>query len=385
MERKAIHASRKTKPKPDISFRIFLNTGVFTPSVFFRPFIRGRLRTNICAHCRQQIKYGIIRKNIEINYFAKERKERSMLKGRSLISPDDFTLTEIEEVLELADLLLEHPEQYANACAGKLLASLFYEPSTRTKFSFDAAMLRLGGRVIGFSDPMTSSAAKGETIADSTRTVSQYADLIVVRHPKEGTARLMSQYADCPVINAGDGGHHHPTQTLTDLLTIRHYKPKGFSGLTLGFCGDLKFGRTIHSLVSCMARFPDVRFLFISPEELRIPAYITELLAEKNVSYETTSDLNAAIPSLDILYMSRVQRERFISEEEYMRLKDFFILTKEKMQEAKADMIVMHPLPRVNEIATEVDADPRAVYFQQVRFGMYVRMALIMKLLGVEL
>lgn len=306
-----------------------------------------------------------------------------MLKDRNLIAPSDFTVPEIQEVLELAERILERPSDYAQACQGKLLASLFYEPSTRTKFSFDAAMMRLGGQVIGFSDPTTSSAAKGETIADSSRTVSKYADLIVVRHPKEGTARLISQHADCPVINAGDGGHHHPTQTLTDLLTIRNYK-KTFEGLTVGVCGDLKFGRTIHSLVTCLSRYGNIRFLFISPDELKMPSYIKEEVARHDVAYHETDDLVGCISELDILYMSRVQRERFISEEEYMRLKDFFILTKAKMALAKSDMIVMHPLPRVNEISTEVDADPRAVYFEQVRFGMFVRMALIMKLLGIE-
>lgn len=306
-----------------------------------------------------------------------------MLKNKSLIAPGDFSIAEIQEVLELADRIIQQPSSYLEACRGKLLASLFYEPSTRTKFSFDAAMLRLGGSTVGFSDPSTSSAAKGETVADSARTVSQYADVIVVRHPKEGTARLMSQYADCPVINAGDGGHHHPTQTLTDLLTIRHYKHT-FEGLTVGVCGDLKFGRTIHSMVTCLSRYDNVRFLFISPEELKMPAYVKEELIARNIPYTETDDLEQAMPALDILYMSRVQRERFISEEEYLRLKDFFILTKAKMALAKPDMIVMHPLPRVNEIATEVDSDPRAVYFEQVKFGMYVRMALIMKLLGVE-
>lgn len=304
-----------------------------------------------------------------------------MLKNRNLIAPSDFTLPEIEEVLELARHIVREPGAYADACKGKLLASLFYEPSTRTKFSFDAAMLRLGGQVIGFSDPSTSSAAKGETVADSARTVSKYADLIVVRHPKEGTARLIGQYADCPIINAGDGGHHHPTQTLTDLLTIRSYN-KSFQGLTVGVCGDLKFGRTIHSLVTCLARYGNIRFLFISPEELRMPSYLKQEIAACHAEYVETDDLTGSIAQLDVLYMSRVQRERFISEEEYLRLKDFFILTKEKLALAKRDMIVMHPLPRVNEIATEVDEDPRAVYFEQVRFGMYVRMALILKLLG---
>ncbi|MEZ4628975.1 MAG: aspartate carbamoyltransferase, partial [Eubacteriales bacterium] len=236
---------------------------------------------------------------------------------------------------------------------------------------------------LGFSDPNTSSAAKGETLADSARTVGQYADIIVVRHPKEGTAKLMSRYAGCPVVNAGDGGHHHPTQTLTDLLTIRNYKG-GFDGLTIGVCGDLKFGRTIHSLVTCLARYQNVRFLFISPDELAMPAFVKEELDAKGVPYEETADLESSISRLDVLYMSRVQRERFISEEEYLRLKDYFILTTDKMQLAKSDMIVMHPLPRINEIAVAVDADPRAAYFRQVKFGMYVRMALIMKLLGVS-
>ena len=304
-----------------------------------------------------------------------------MLQNKSLIAPGDFSLPEIEEVLSLAERIIQNPSRFQEACKGKLLASLFYEPSTRTKFSFDAAMLRLGGSTIGFSDPSTSSAAKGETVADSARTVAQYADIIVVRHPKEGTAKLMSQYASCPVINAGDGGHHHPTQTLTDLLTIRNYK-KSFSGLTVGVCGDLKFGRTIHSLVTCLSRYENVKFLFISPEELTMPAYVKQALNKANVPFTETTDLEGAMPMLDILYMSRVQRERFISEEEYLRLKDFFILTADKMALAKQDMIVMHPLPRVNEIATEVDQDPRAVYFEQVKFGMYVRMALIMKLLG---
>ena len=306
-----------------------------------------------------------------------------MLHNKSLIAPSDFTLEEIEELLVLAERIIHAPERYADCCRGKLMASLFYEPSTRTKFSFDAAMTRLGGSTLGFSDPNTSSAAKGETIADSARTIGKYTDLIVVRHPKEGTANLMSRYAGIPVINAGDGGHHHPTQTLTDLLTIRHYKGD-FNGLTVGVCGDLKFGRTIHSLVTCLARYENVRFRFISPEELTMPAFVKEELNAKGVPYTETTDLEGTIKDLDVLYMSRVQRERFISEEEYLRLKDFFILTADKMALAKADMIVMHPLPRINEIATEVDDDPRAAYFEQVRYGMFVRMALIMKLLGAE-
>ena len=306
-----------------------------------------------------------------------------MLKNKNLIAPSDFTLEEIEELLQLSQRIIASPARYADVCKGKLLASLFYEPSTRTKLSFDAAMLRLGGSTLGFSDPNTSSTAKGETIADSARTIGKYADLIVVRHPKEGTAKLMSRYAGCPVINAGDGGHHHPTQTLTDLLTIRHYKGS-YNGLTVGVCGDLKFGRTIHSLVTCLARYENVRFLFISPEELTMPAFVKEELNAKGVAYTETTDLEGAISQLDVLYMSRVQRERFISEEEYLRLKDYFILTADKMALAKPDMIVMHPLPRINEIATEVDSDPRAAYFEQVRYGMFVRMALIMKLLGAQ-
>ena len=306
-----------------------------------------------------------------------------MLKNKSLIAPSDFSLEEIEDLLALSVRIIKSPARYAEVCKGKILASLFYEPSTRTKFSFDAAMLRLGGSTLGFSDPSTSSAAKGETIADSARTVGMYADLIVVRHPKEGTAKLMSRYAGCPVINAGDGGHHHPTQTLTDLLTIRHYKG-AFDGLTVGVCGDLKFGRTIHSLTTCLARYQNVRFLFISPEELTMPAFVKEELLEKGVAFTETTDLEGAISQLDVLYMSRVQRERFISEEEYLRLKDYFILTADKMRLAKKDMIVMHPLPRINEIATEVDTDPRAAYFEQVKYGMYIRMALIMRLLGAQ-
>ncbi len=307
-----------------------------------------------------------------------------MYSGKHLIQPSDFTIEEINDILSLAKHIIQNPKAYADVCKGMVLASLFYEPSTRTKFSFDTAMLRLGGQVIGFSDPTTSSTAKGETVADSAKTVSKYADIIVVRHPKEGTAKLMSKFADCPVINAGDGGHQHPTQTLTDLLTIVNYK-KEIKNLKVGVCGDLKFGRTIHSLVTCLSRFENIEFVFISPEELKMPGYVKEEIEPLGIKYTETDNLEQAMKDgLDILYMSRVQRERFISEEEYLRLKDFFILTKEKMALAKKDMIVMHPLPRVNEIATEVDSDPRAVYFEQVRFGMYVRMALIMTLLGIK-
>ncbi|MEF9983605.1 MAG: aspartate carbamoyltransferase [Oscillospiraceae bacterium] len=306
-----------------------------------------------------------------------------MLKNRSLIAPTDFSISELDEIIELANDIIRRPEFYSQACKGKLLASIFYEPSTRTKFSFDSAMYRLGGNVIGFSDPATSSAAKGETLADCAKIFSQYADILVIRHPKEGTAKLFSHYSDCPVINAGDGGHQHPTQTLTDLLTISQFKGK-LNNMTIGVCGDLKFGRTIHSLVSSMSRYDNIKFIFIAPNELKMPTYITDALKEKNIPYTETTNLEESIPNLDVLYMSRVQRERFVSEEEYLRLKDVFILTSEKMALAKKDMIVLHPLPRVTEIATEVDSDPRAKYFAQAKFGMYVRMALIMKLLGID-
>ncbi|MCR5181471.1 MAG: aspartate carbamoyltransferase [Clostridia bacterium] len=306
-----------------------------------------------------------------------------MLKDRNLIAPTDFSVDEIEELMQLADRIVEDPDRFNEAARHKVMATLFYEPSTRTQFSFQTAMNRLGGSVIGFSDPSTSSTAKGETVADTARTVSQFVDIIVVRHPKEGTAYHISNNTDCPVINAGDGGHQHPTQTMTDLLTIRHYK-KRFDHLKVGVCGDLMFGRTIHSLVNTMSRYEGVEFVFISPKELRMPEYIKETCRDRNVPFTETEDLEASIPDLDILYMSRVQRERFINEEEYLRLKDFFILTRDKLDKAKDDMIVMHPLPRVNEISTDVDDDPRAVYFNQVKFGMYVRMALIMKLLGLD-
>ena len=299
---------------------------------------------------------------------------------KNLITPNDLSLDQLNDLISLAQDIVKNPELFFGSAKGKVLASLFYEPSTRTKFSFDTAMLRLGGSVIGFSDPSTSSTAKGETIADSAKTVSQYADIIVVRHPKEGTALLMSKYSDCPVINAGDGGHQHPTQTLTDLLTINSCLGR-LNNLTVGVCGDLMFGRTIHSLVTCMSRFSNINFVFISPKELSMPEYVKETVTKNGKTYIETNDLEKAIPKLDILYMSRVQRERFVSEEEYMRLKDYFVLTSEKMSLAKKDMIVMHPLPRVTEIAVEVDSDPRAKYFEQVKYGMYVRMALILKML----
>ncbi len=306
-----------------------------------------------------------------------------MLKGRNLIEPTNFTVEELDEIFELANDILSDEKKYVNVCHGKLLASLFYEPSTRTKFSFDAAMYRLGGNVLGFSDPNTSSTSKGESLADTTVVISNYVDIIVARHPREGTAKLMSEHSSVPVINAGDGGHQHPTQTLTDLLTIQYYKHR-FNNLKIGVCGDLMFGRTIHSLVKAMSRYENIEFVFISPKELAMPEYIKEEI-EGKVKYSETNSLDDVIGDLDVLYMSRVQRERFVNEEEYLRLKDYFILTKEKLENAKEDMIVMHPLPRVNEISTDVDSDKRAVYFMQGRLGMYVRMALIMKLLGVSL
>lgn len=303
-----------------------------------------------------------------------------MLKDRHLIEPRDFSLGELESLFELGDRIVENPAGFARSCEGRLLATLFYEPSTRTRFSFEAAMLRLGGGVIGFSEPGSSSVSKGESIGDTIRTIGCYADIAVMRHPKEGAPLLASKHSVIPLINAGDGGHQHPTQTLTDLMTIRRYK-KRLGGFTIGLCGDLKFGRTVHSLVKALSRYEGVHFVFISPEELKIPDYITDLL--ENDRYRCTQDLEEALPDLDILYMTRVQRERFFSEEEYLRLKGYFLLDAKKMERAKPDMIVMHPLPRVNEIATDVDADERAVYFEQAKLGMYIRMALILKLLGV--
>ncbi len=305
-----------------------------------------------------------------------------MLTGRHLIEPGDFEINEIESIMQLADKIIANQEEYSMVCKGKLLASLFYEPSTRTRFSFEAAMLRLGGQVIGFDDPTQSSVAKGESLADTIRTIECYSDIAVIRHPSEGTAKLVSKYLDeIPVINAGDGGHEHPTQTLTDILTIREFKG-GCDHHVVGVCGDLLFGRTIHSLVKMLNRYEGIKFIFISPRELKMPEHILNFL--KADCYEETDNLDEAMGKVDILYMSRVQRERFINEAEYLRLKDYYILDKKKMKQAKDDMIVMHPLPRVNEIAQEVDDDKRAVYFKQVKLGMFVRMALIMKLLGVE-
>ncbi|MTI66113.1 MAG: aspartate carbamoyltransferase [Firmicutes bacterium] len=304
-----------------------------------------------------------------------------MLKGRHLIEPKDFSLEELDEIFTLAEEIIENPRDYLEVCKGKLLGSLFYEPSTRTRFSFEAAMLRLGGQVVGFSEAGSSSVSKGESISDTIKTVGCYTDIAVMRHPKEGAPKLASKNSDIPVINAGDGGHQHPTQTLTDLLTIKALK-KDLSNHTIGLCGDLMFGRTVHSLVKAMSRYENIKFVFISPPELKIPDYIKNELKDNN--YYETSDIEAAIEDLDILYMTRVQRERFLNEEEYLRLKNSYILNNEKLKNAKEDMIIMHPLPRVNEIHTEVDNDKRAVYFKQARYGMFVRMALIMKLLGVD-
>jgi len=305
------------------------------------------------------------------------------MKGRQLIEPSDLSVEEMEQLFCEAERIIENPVAYSEICKGKLLATLFYEPSTRTRFSFEAAMLRLGGQVIGFSEPNSSAVAKGESIADTIRTVECYADVAVMRHPKEGSALVASRATDMPVINAGDGGHHHPTQTLTDLLTIKLEKGK-FDGITVGLCGDLKFGRTVHSLIHALCRYKNVRFIMISPEELRVPEYVREEIRRSGMEFEETRDLTDAIPKLDVLYMTRVQRERFFNEEDYIRLKDRYILGMDKLTDAKSDLIVMHPLPRVNEIATEVDADPRALYFKQAKNGMYVRMALLMAVLGVK-
>lgn len=300
---------------------------------------------------------------------------------RHLISPLDFTTEELDRLFNLASDIEHNPERYAHVCDGKILATCFYEPSTRTRLSFESAMIRLGGRVLGFSDAGSSSAAKGESVADTIQVISCYADICAMRHPKEGAATVAAGKARIPVINAGDGGHQHPTQTLTDLLTIRTLKGR-LENFTIGLCGDLKFGRTVHSLIHALVRYPGIRFLFISPEELRIPDYIIEMLREKNIPFEEVIRLDDVLPQLDLLYMTRVQKERFFNEEDYVRLKDFYILTTEKMQLAREDMLVLHPLPRVNEIDVEVDQDPRAAYFKQAQYGVYVRMALIMTLLG---
>lgn len=301
---------------------------------------------------------------------------------KHIISPLDLSVQELDEVLELAERIIDNPERYAHVCQGKKLATLFYEPSTRTRLSFEAAMMNLGGNVLGFSSADSSSAAKGESVADTIRVISSYADICAMRHPKEGAPLVAAQYSSIPVINAGDGGHNHPTQTLTDLLTIKRLK--GHLGhLTIGLCGDLKFGRTVHSLIRAMIRYEDVSFVMISPDELRIPDYLrTEVLDQQHIKYKEVNVLEPVMPELDLLYMTRVQRERFFNEEDYIRLKDSFILDRKKMKYAREDMLVLHPLPRVNEISTEVDNDPRAVYFKQAEFGVYARMALIMTLLG---
>ncbi|SFR90592.1 aspartate carbamoyltransferase [Anaeromicropila populeti] len=303
---------------------------------------------------------------------------------KHIISPLDLSVAELSDVLELAQEIIKEPKKYSNVCNGKKLATLFYEPSTRTRLSFEAAMLNLGGSVLGFSSADSSSAAKGESVADTIRVISSYADICAMRHPKEGAPYVAAEYSTIPVINAGDGGHNHPTQTLTDLLTIKTLKGR-LEHLTIGFCGDLKFGRTVHSLINAMVRYPNVKFVLISPLELRIPEYLREeVLIENKIPYKEVQKLEEVLPELDLLYMTRVQKERFFNEEDYIRLKDSYILDMKKMAYAKQDMLVLHPLPRVNEISTEVDNDPRAVYFKQAEFGVYVRMALIMMLLEVH-
>ena len=303
---------------------------------------------------------------------------------RHLIDIMDLNVEEIQELIDVANDIIANPDDYAEKCRRKKLATLFFEPSTRTRLSFEAAMYELGGNVLGFSEAQSSSAAKGESVADTIKTVGAYADIIAMRHPKEGAPMVASMRSDVPVINAGDGGHNHPTQTLTDLLTINRVLGH-FDNITIGFCGDLKFGRTVHSLMNAMSRYENVKYVLISPDELKIPEYLRyNLLEGHNIEYVETQDLESVMPELDILYMTRVQRERFFNEEDYVRLKDFYILTKDKLNMAKDDMIVLHPLPRVNEISVEVDDDPRAAYFKQAQFGVYVRMALIMTLLGLK-
>ena len=305
-----------------------------------------------------------------------------MLKGRHLIEPGDLTVSEIEEICSLAEQMIVDPVSFQDVCRGKILATLFFEPSTRTRLSFEAAMLHLGGSVEGFADASVTSGTKGETLADTIRVVSSYVDVIAMRNPKEGAALLASKYSPVPIINAGDGGHSHPTQTLTDLVTIRRLMG-GFEGHTIGFCGDLKFGRTVHSLAQAMSRYKNNKFVFISPKELCVPDYLVKnVLEPNNIQYVTAERLEDVLGELDILYMTRVQKERFFNEQDYIRLKDSYILDKEKMKLAKQKMIVLHPLPRVNEIAPEVDDDPRAAYFKQVKYGMYARMALISKVTG---
>ncbi len=303
---------------------------------------------------------------------------------RHLMSPLDFTVEELDEILDLADDIEANPEKYAHACDGKKLATLFYEPSTRTRLSHEAAMLNLGGSILGFSSADSSSAAKGESVSDTIRMISCYADICAMRHPKEGAPMVACRHSSIPVINAGDGGHQHPTQTLTDLLTIHSLKGR-LDNLTIGLCGDLKFGRTVHSLIHALVRYPNIKFVLISPEELRLPSYIRkDVLDKQNVPYKEVVRMEEALPELDLLYMTRVQKERFFNEDDYVRMKDFYILDAKKMELAPKDMLVLHPLPRVNEISVEVDKDPRAAYFKQVQYGVYVRMALILTLLEIK-
>ena len=303
---------------------------------------------------------------------------------RHLMSPLDFSTEELDRLFDLANDIEIHMDKYSHACTGKKLATCFYEPSTRTRLSFEAAMLNLGGNVIGFSDAGSSSAAKGESVSDTIRVISCFADICAMRHPKEGAPMVAASKSSIPVINAGDGGHQHPTQTLTDLLTIRSLKGT-LNNFTIGLCGDLKFGRTVHSLINALVRYEGIKFIFISPNELKVPDYVTDMLKEKNIPYEEVIRLDDIMPKLDFLYMTRVQKERFFNEEDYVRLKDFYILDKVKMELAKPDMLVLHPLPRVNEISVEVDEDPRAAYFKQVQYGVYVRMALILTLLDIKI
>lgn len=302
---------------------------------------------------------------------------------KHLMSPLDFSVEELDRLFTLAGNIEKNPAKYAHACDGRILATCFYEPSTRTRLSFESAMLRLGGDVLGFSEAASSSAAKGESVSDTIRIISCYADICAMRHPKEGAPMVAAEKSGVPVINAGDGGHQHPTQTLTDLLTIQTLKGR-LDNLTIGLCGDLKFGRTVHSLINALVRYPNIRFVFISPEELKVPDYITDSLKEKGIPYEEVIRLENVMPSLDLLYMTRVQKERFFNEEDYVRLKDFYILDAAKMELARPDMLVLHPLPRVNEISVEVDSDPRAAYFKQAQYGVYVRMALILTLLEIN-
>ena len=300
---------------------------------------------------------------------------------RHLMNALDLTVDEIHDLIVLAEKIIQDPARFSEVCKGKKLATCFYEPSTRTRLSFESAMLNLGGQVLGFSSADSSSASKGESVADTIRVISSYADICAMRHPKEGAPYVASLHSKIPVINAGDGGHNHPTQTLTDLLTIKTLTGR-LDNMTIGMCGDLKFGRTVHSLINALVRYEGIKFIFISPEELKIPDYVTDMLREKGIPFQEVIRLEDVMPELDLLYMTRVQKERFFNEEDYVRLKDFYVLTPEKMELAKPDMLVLHPLPRVNEISVEIDDDPRAAYFKQAQFGVYVRMALILTLLG---